>query len=40
MDPVGDTNERLVTITGSHESNQMAMYMLYSRLESEKSRMM
>ncbi|CAO3597391.1 unnamed protein product [Absidia cylindrospora] len=38
MDPTGNTNERLVTITGSHESNQMAMYMLYSRLESEKSR--
>ncbi|SAM07546.1 hypothetical protein [Absidia glauca] len=39
MDPMNDTNERLVTITGTHESNQMALYLLYSRLESEKSRL-
>ncbi|KAF9898743.1 hypothetical protein BX616_003662 [Lobosporangium transversale] len=32
------SNERLVTITGTHESNQMAIYMLYQRLESEKAR--
>ncbi|KAG1079073.1 hypothetical protein G6F42_023941 [Rhizopus arrhizus] len=38
-DPHGDTNERLVTVTGSPESNQMALYLLYSRLESEKNRM-
>ncbi|KAJ3256298.1 hypothetical protein HK104_007101 [Borealophlyctis nickersoniae] len=31
-------NERLVTITGSPENNQMALYLLYSRLEQEKSR--
>jgi heterogeneous nuclear rnp K-like protein 2 len=31
-------NERLVTITGTPESNQMAVYLLYSRLESEKAR--
>ncbi|KAF9546833.1 hypothetical protein EC957_009284 [Mortierella hygrophila] len=31
-------NERLVTITGTPESNQMAIYMLYQRLESEKAR--
>jgi transcription antitermination factor NusA-like protein len=38
-DPHGDTNERLVTITGTPESNQMALYLLYSRLESEKNRL-
>ncbi|KAI9310945.1 hypothetical protein BX666DRAFT_1868780 [Dichotomocladium elegans] len=38
-DPHGNTNERLVTITGTPESNQMALYLLYSRLESEKSRL-
>ncbi|KAG0011183.1 hypothetical protein BGZ80_000873 [Entomortierella chlamydospora] len=32
------SNERLVTITGTPESNQMAIYMLYQRLESEKAR--
>ncbi|KAF8936334.1 hypothetical protein EDD21DRAFT_412012 [Dissophora ornata] len=32
------SNERLVTITGTQESNQMAIYMLYQRLESEKAR--
>ncbi|KAF9194279.1 hypothetical protein BGZ51_000439 [Haplosporangium sp. Z 767] len=31
-------NERLVTITGTPESNQMAVYLLYQRLESEKAR--
>ncbi|KAI8990022.1 hypothetical protein BDB01DRAFT_848123 [Pilobolus umbonatus] len=35
----GDSNERLVTITGTPESNQMAIYLLYSRLESEKTRL-
>ncbi|ORZ08662.1 hypothetical protein BCR42DRAFT_141621 [Absidia repens] len=39
MDPIDDTNERLVTVTGTHESNQMALYLLYSRLESEKARL-
>ncbi|RUP52240.1 hypothetical protein BC936DRAFT_150066 [Jimgerdemannia flammicorona] len=38
-EPHGNTNERLVTITGTPESNQMALYLLYSRLESEKGRM-
>ncbi|KAI9253466.1 hypothetical protein BDA99DRAFT_540716 [Phascolomyces articulosus] len=38
-DPHGNTNERLVTITGTPESNQMALYLLYSRLESEKGRL-
>ncbi|KAI7870640.1 hypothetical protein BDF14DRAFT_1879231 [Spinellus fusiger] len=37
-DPHGDNSERLVTITGSPESNQVALYMLYARIESEKSR--
>lgn len=37
-EPHGNTNERLVTITGTPESNQMALYLLYSRLESEKGR--
>ncbi|KAF9922196.1 hypothetical protein FBU30_007714 [Linnemannia zychae] len=32
-------DERLVTITGTPESNQMAIYLLYSRLESEKDRL-
>ncbi|KAG0207227.1 hypothetical protein BGX28_001497 [Mortierella sp. GBA30] len=31
-------NERLVTITGTQEANQMAIYMLYQRLEQEKNR--
>lgn len=35
-EPHGNTNERLVTITGTPESNQMALYLLYSRLESER----
>ncbi|ORX52828.1 hypothetical protein DM01DRAFT_1363232 [Hesseltinella vesiculosa] len=37
-DPVPDSQERLITITGTQESNQMALYMVYSRLESEKAR--
>ncbi|KAG0302168.1 hypothetical protein BGZ98_007732 [Dissophora globulifera] len=37
-DSAGAGNERLVTITGTPESNQMAVYLLYSRLESEKTR--
>ncbi|KAG9295215.1 hypothetical protein G9A89_006196 [Geosiphon pyriformis] len=35
-EPHGNTNERLVTITGTAESNQMALYLLYSRLEAER----
>ncbi|KAK9470138.1 uncharacterized protein V1510DRAFT_301562 [Dipodascopsis tothii] len=31
-----NTTDRLVTITGTSESNQMALYLLYSRLESGK----
>ncbi|KAG5456664.1 MAG: hypothetical protein BJ554DRAFT_3531 [Olpidium bornovanus] len=38
-EPHGNAHERLVTITGTPESNQMALYLLYSRLEAEKSRM-
>lgn len=38
-DSQSDANERLVTITGTPESNQMALYLLYSRLESEKSKL-
>ncbi|CAO3635580.1 unnamed protein product [Cunninghamella blakesleeana] len=38
-DAHGNTNERLVTISGTPESNQMALYMLYSRLEVEKNRL-
>jgi len=38
-EPNGTKNERLVTVTGTPECNQIALYMLYTRLESEKSRM-
>lgn len=31
-EPQESSNERLVTITGTQECNQMALYMLYSRL--------
>ena len=37
-EPSEGSNERLVTITGTQECNQMALYMLYSRLENEKHR--
>ncbi|KAK9708660.1 PAB1 binding protein, variant 2 [Basidiobolus ranarum] len=37
-EPQNDSNERLVTITGPPECNQMALYLLYTRLESEKVR--
>jgi heterogeneous nuclear rnp K-like protein 2 len=37
-EPQDNNNERLVTITGTEECNRMALYMLYSRLESEKHR--
>lgn len=33
-EPQESSNERLVTITGTQECNQMALYMLYSRLGS------
>ena len=37
-EPQDNNNERLVTITGTQECNQMALYMLYSRLgESNKN---
>lgn len=37
-EPTDNNNERLVTITGTQEANQMALYMLYSRLgESSKN---
>lgn len=34
-EPTDNSNERLVTITGTQECNQMALYMLYSRLGQE-----
>ncbi|PHH75136.1 hypothetical protein CDD82_4564 [Ophiocordyceps australis] len=37
-EPQDNSNERLVTVTGSEECNRMALYMLYSRLETEKHR--
>ncbi|KAJ3330756.1 hypothetical protein HDU76_004929 [Blyttiomyces sp. JEL0837] len=37
--PTDGSTERLVTITGSPEANQMALYMLYQKLETEKGRM-
>lgn len=37
-EPQDNSNERLVTITGTEECNRMALYMLYTRLESEKHR--
>lgn len=37
-EPQDNSNERLVTITGTQECNQMALYMLYARLENEKHR--
>ncbi|KAJ1538421.1 hypothetical protein HK405_013859 [Cladochytrium tenue] len=37
-DPRDGSTERLVTITGTPDANQMALYMLYQRLESEKLR--
>ncbi|KAK8226126.1 hypothetical protein HDK90DRAFT_505325 [Phyllosticta capitalensis] len=36
-EPQDNSNERLVTITGTQECNQMALYMLYSRLASRKA---
>ena len=37
-EPQDNNNERLVTVTGTQECNQMALYMLYSRLgESNKN---
>lgn len=37
-EPTDNNNERLVTITGTQDCNQMALFMLYQRLESEKHR--
>ncbi|KAF4510762.1 hypothetical protein G6O67_002630 [Ophiocordyceps sinensis] len=37
-EPQDSSNERLVTVTGTEECNRMALYLLYSRLESEKHR--
>jgi heterogeneous nuclear rnp K-like protein 2 len=37
-EPQDNSNERLVTITGSQECNRIALYMLYARLEQEKHR--
>jgi heterogeneous nuclear rnp K-like protein len=33
-----NSNERLVTVTGNPTQNQMALFMLYNRLENEKHR--
>ncbi|KAJ3041924.1 hypothetical protein HDV00_008433 [Rhizophlyctis rosea] len=38
-EPQHGMNERLVTITGPPDANQMALYLVYSRLEQEKARM-
>ena len=38
-EPAENSNERLVTITGTQDCNQMALYLLYTRLETEKHRM-
>ncbi|KAJ3412720.1 hypothetical protein HDV05_000348 [Chytridiales sp. JEL 0842] len=38
-DPTPDATERLVSVTGTQEGTQMALYLLYQRLESEKARM-
>ncbi|KAI8888179.1 hypothetical protein K501DRAFT_26966 [Backusella circina FSU 941] len=37
--PNESTSERLITINGTAESNQVALYMLYSTLDAEKSRL-
>ena len=37
-EPQDNSNERLVTITGTSECNQMALYMLYSRLGKSQRR--
>lgn len=37
-EPQDNSNERLVTITGTEECNRMALYMLYSRLGESSSR--
>ncbi|KAK8181958.1 hypothetical protein HDK77DRAFT_464549 [Phyllosticta capitalensis] len=37
-EPQDNSNERLVTITGTQECNQMALYMLYSRLGEESKK--
>ncbi|KAL2022770.1 hypothetical protein VTK56DRAFT_4586 [Thermocarpiscus australiensis] len=37
-EPQDNSNERLVTITGTEECNRMALYLLYTRLENEKHR--
>lgn len=38
--PHDETGERMFTITGTPESNEKALYLLYSQLESEKERRM
>lgn len=38
-EPQDNSNERLVTITGTQECNQMALYLLYQRLGESKSEM-
>ncbi|KAK5133051.1 hypothetical protein LTR08_008256 [Meristemomyces frigidus] len=37
-EPQDNNNERLVTVTGTQECNQMALYMLYSRLGESRDR--
>ncbi|KAI0396660.1 KH domain-containing protein [Xylariaceae sp. FL0594] len=37
-EPQDNSNERLVTVTGTEECNRIALYLLYNRLESEKHR--
>jgi heterogeneous nuclear rnp K-like protein len=38
-EPQDNSNERLVTITGTPECNQMALYMLYQRLGEQQNRL-
>ncbi|KAK9464792.1 hypothetical protein V1512DRAFT_278044 [Lipomyces arxii] len=37
-EPLENSNERMVTISGTAESNQMALYLLHQRLDNEKKR--
>ena len=37
-EPIPNSTERLVSVTGTPDANQMALYLLYQRLETEKAR--
>lgn len=34
-----ETNERLITLTGTAEATQIAFYLIYTRLQSERQRL-